>query len=172
MATIRDRIVEFRRVPASDLVPNPKNWRKHPEAQRAALQGVLEEVGFAGAELVRVLDDGSLMLIDGHMRQDVMGEQEIPCLVTDLNEAEADLLLATFDPISAMATADAGKLDELLREIQTADEAVAEMLADLAKESGVIPDLKESPEDFATVDENIETEHQCPKCGYQWSGGQ
>jgi len=31
--------------------------------------------------------------------------------------------------------------------------------------------MKESPEDFKEVDENIETEHTCPKCGYQWSGG-
>lgn len=28
----------------------------------------------------------------------------------------------------------------------------------------------ESPEDFAEVDENIETAHCCPKCGYKWSG--
>ena len=28
-----------------------------------------------------------------------------------------------------------------------------------------------APESFPSVDENIATEHQCPKCGYQWSGG-
>jgi hypothetical protein len=27
------------------------------------------------------------------------------------------------------------------------------------------------PDDFKEVDENIETEHECPKCGYKWSGG-
>jgi hypothetical protein len=31
---IRDRIKELRRVPARDLLPNPKNWRSHPAAQR------------------------------------------------------------------------------------------------------------------------------------------
>lgn len=47
---IRDRIVELVRVPASELVPNPKNWRTHPTAQADALKGVLAEVGweFAG----------------------------------------------------------------------------------------------------------------------------
>ena len=30
----------------------------------------------------------------------------------------------------------------------------------------------EAPEDFKDVDENIDTEHECPKCGYKWSGGQ
>ena len=29
----------------------------------------------------------------------------------------------------------------------------------------------ESPDDFPEVDENIATEHACPKCGYKWSGG-
>ncbi|MGA7647677.1 MAG: hypothetical protein WBW01_14285, partial [Terriglobales bacterium] len=28
---IRDRIRELRRVPASALVRNPKNWRRHPK---------------------------------------------------------------------------------------------------------------------------------------------
>ena len=27
-----------------------------------------------------------------------------------------------------------------------------------------------SPEDFDEYDENIETAHTCPKCGYSWSG--
>jgi hypothetical protein len=35
---IRDRIKEFRRVQAKDLVPNPKNWRRHPAAQVEALR--------------------------------------------------------------------------------------------------------------------------------------
>ena len=33
MATVRDRITELRRVPARDLIANPKNWRTHPKAQ-------------------------------------------------------------------------------------------------------------------------------------------
>ncbi len=32
---IRDRIKELRRVKASELLPNPKNWRRHPKVQRA-----------------------------------------------------------------------------------------------------------------------------------------
>jgi hypothetical protein len=29
----------------------------------------------------------------------------------------------------------------------------------------------ESPADFKEVDETINTDHECPKCGYRWSGG-
>jgi hypothetical protein len=46
---IKDRIKELRRVPANTLLANPKNWRGHPPSQRAAMRGVLEEIGFADA---------------------------------------------------------------------------------------------------------------------------
>ena len=36
---IRDRIVELRRVKASELIPHPLNWRKHGPEQKAALKG-------------------------------------------------------------------------------------------------------------------------------------
>ena len=45
--TIRDRIKELRRVPARELVPHAKNWRTHPEPQKAAMRAVLDEVGWA-----------------------------------------------------------------------------------------------------------------------------
>jgi hypothetical protein len=41
-AAIRDRILEFRRVPARDLLDHHGNPRRHPQAQRHALRGVLE----------------------------------------------------------------------------------------------------------------------------------
>jgi hypothetical protein len=48
---IRDRIREFRRVPARDLVPHAANWRRHPSTQRKALEAILREVGWADAVL-------------------------------------------------------------------------------------------------------------------------
>jgi rubrerythrin len=32
--------------------------------------------------------------------------------------------------------------------------------------------IKDAPSDFPEVDENIETQHVCPKCGYRFSGGE
>lgn len=54
VARFRDRIKELRRVPGAMLKRNPKNWRRHGDPQRAALQGILEEVGFAGAAVAFV----------------------------------------------------------------------------------------------------------------------
>ena len=126
---IRDRIRELRRVPASQLLPNPKNWRTHPKAQQDALRGVLAEVGLADAVLARELADGSLMLIDGHLRAETLADAKVPVLVLDVTEAEADKLLATIDPLAAMAETDGAKFDELLRTVNTSSEALQQMLA-------------------------------------------
>ena len=125
---VPDRIKDLRRVPANELRPNPKNWRTHSKDQENALRSVLAEVGFAGAVLARELDDGSLMLIDGHLRAETSGAEMVPVLVLDVNEAEADILLATFDPIGAMATTDKEKVGELLDSIETNNEAVFDIL--------------------------------------------
>jgi DNA modification methylase len=134
---IRDRIRELRRVSASELRPNPKNWRTHPQAQADALKGVLAEIGIADAVLARELDDGSLMLLDGHLRVETMGDQILPVLVLDVNEAEGDKVLATLDPLAAMAESDAAKLDAILREVDTGSPELQQMLSDLAEETGL-----------------------------------
>jgi len=141
MVNIRDRVKEFKRVPASSLIPHEKNWRLHPQNQLDALAGVLSEVGFAGAALARELPDGSLQLIDGHARAEIAGDAEVPVLVLDVTESEADKILATYDPIGAMAEADAVRLEELLRDVQTGNEALADMLAELAEDNGILDDL-------------------------------
>jgi len=168
---IRDRVKELRRVRAGDLAPSPKNWRTHPKAQQDALRGVLAEVGYADALLARELPDGSLMLVDGHLRAETTPDMVVPVLILDVNEAEADKILATLDPLAAMADTDGAKLDALLREVNTGSEALQEMLAGLATSAGIIPaDPAESPGEFGSYDENIATEYCCPKCSYRWSG--
>ncbi len=137
---LKDRIKELRRVKPSELVPNPKNWRTHPEAQKNALKGVLAEVGIADAVLAREMPDGALMLIDGHLRAETTsasGDQEIPVLVLDVTEHEADKILLTLDPMAAMAGADSQLLDNIMRDVQTESEAVADLLDKLAQENGL-----------------------------------
>jgi hypothetical protein len=140
----RDRIKELRRVPAADLQPNPKNWRKHPPAQHDVLRGILAEVGYADALLARETPAGELILIDGHLRAETTPEAIVPVLILDVDEAEAAKILATLDPLAAMAEADGAKLDELLRAVETGSPAVQEMLAGLAARSRTAPPAETS----------------------------
>src|SRR5262249_19235529 len=125
---IRNRIKELRFVRAADLLVNPKNWRRHSRAQSDALRALLARIGYAGAVLARELPDGRLMLIDGHLRAATTPDTLIPVLVLDVGEQEVDEILATFDPLGAMAESDAEKLKALLEVVQTDDEAVRELL--------------------------------------------
>lgn len=135
--SIRDRITELRRVRAGDLHASPRNWRTHPASQVAALRGTLTEIGYADAVLCRVLEDGSLEVIDGHARKELDPNQVIPCLVTDLSEEEAGKLLLTLDPLAAMAEADTAALKRLIESVSTADAALEAMISDLAKQYGI-----------------------------------
>ncbi|HUO04314.1 MAG TPA: ParB N-terminal domain-containing protein, partial [Candidatus Binataceae bacterium] len=141
IATIsfRDRIIELRRVPARELIPNPKNWRRHPERQAAALRGVLEEVGYADALLARETPEG-LMLIDGHLRAETTPEQPVPVLVLDVDEAEADKLLATLDPLAGMAEMDKMAFKNLAVTINTESTDVRELLNGMA---GIAPEVRQ-----------------------------
>src|SRR3954470_20697066 len=125
---IRDRIKELRRVPAADLRPNPRNWRLHPPAQQDALRGLLAEVGYADALLARELADGTLMLIDGHLRAETTPDMIVPVLVLDVDEAEADKILLTHDPLASMATVSEEHLQSLLTDVDTESAAVRTML--------------------------------------------
>jgi hypothetical protein len=132
---IRDRIKELRRVRAADLRPNPRNWRLHPPEQQDALRGVLAEIGYAGALLARELADGSLMLIDGHLRAETTPDSIVPVLVLDVDEAEADKILLTHDPLAGMATASQEHLHELLDEVRTESAALRGLLETLGQTS-------------------------------------
>lgn len=142
---IKDRIKRFERVPASKLIPNPRNWRTHPEGQRKALSGVLDEIGIADAVIARETPEG-LQLIDGHLRRDVMHDQNVPVLVLDVTAEEADKLLLTIDPLAAMATHDSDNLFDLLDDVRFSDADVNAMLEALANdERELLPDMVAFP---------------------------
>lgn len=128
---IRDRIKDFRRVPARQLRPNPKNWRTHPQEQADALRGVLAEVGIADACIAREMPDGSLMLVDGHLRTETLGSELVPVLVLDVNEQEADKILATLDPLAGMAEADESQLKSLIQQCEFASDSIKNLISNL-----------------------------------------
>lgn len=137
---IRNRIRELRVVKASELQANPRNWRTHPDDQRAALRDLLAEIGYADALLARETEDGTLELIDGHLRAETTPDQEVPVLVVDVTEQEADKLLLLLDPLAAMAKADQEKLAALKNraDVQGAAlrSALDAMLDDATEEAG------------------------------------
>ena len=153
---IRDRVKELRRVKAGLLRPNPKNWRIHPQEQQDALRGVLAEIGYAAALLARELPDGTLELLDGHLRAETTPDMEVPVLVVELDDGEAAKLLALHDPLAGMAETNDQMFTQLLAEVETESEAVQglfdKMLADAKlPDAAAPPDAVDVPESFQVV---------------------
>src|SRR6516165_11476646 len=99
---VRNRIKGHRRVRAGDLVPHELNFRLHPQQQKAALQALYREVGFARSLLAYELPDGRLKLLDGHLRRDLDPDMEVDVEVLNLTDDEARKLLLTLDPLAAL----------------------------------------------------------------------
>jgi len=131
----RNRIVGQGVKPASQFVANARNWREHPRAQRAALQGALNEVGWI-APVVENIRTGHL--VDGHERvwQALQnGDADVPFVQVDLSDEEEAYALLTLDPIGAMAQASKEQLGALLAEVQSSEAGVRALLEELAREA-------------------------------------
>src|SRR5262245_16901827 len=152
-SALRNRILGHRQVRGGDLKPHPKNWRVHPQAQREALHALLGEVGLSRSVLGYIADadkksnpdwrTAPLTLIDGHARIEDNPDTVWTVEVLDVTDAEAAKLLLTLDPLAALADSAPAKLDELLREVQTASEPIAQMLEQLAIDNDLIPAEKQ-----------------------------
>ena len=168
---LRNRIKEIRTVKGRELKPHPKNWRQHPTEQASAMRGLLDSVG--QVDILRAVEtpDG-LVLVDGHLRSELSPDADWKVAILDLSPAEMAMVLATFDPVGAMAKADEEKLTALLAEIETDSAEVQKLLdeiadledaaerdgktIDLSPTYGVIihvPDEKSQRELLATADE-------------------
>jgi len=154
------------------LTPNPSNWRVHPPAQREALAGVLSEVGWAGALL---WNERTSRLVDGHLRLDVAlreNRDAVPVLIGNWTDAQEKEILATLDPIAAMAEADSAQLDALLREVNSGSAAVMDMLAGLAEDAGLYLDEKPIGAGGDEFDSSVQEGETRAKRGDLWQLGQ
>ncbi len=128
----KNRIVGSGTEDPSQLLANPANWRLHPKAQQDALRGSLDTVGWVQQVMV---NQRTGFVVDGHARVEealTRHEPTVPVLYVDLSPEEEAIVLATLDPIGAMADRDRAKLDALLAEITVDDAGLRALLVDLA----------------------------------------
>lgn len=134
----RNRILEYGVKPADQFLAHPKNARLHPQFQRDAMKAALDTVGFVAP----VLEAASGYLVDGHERVWAALQNDnapVPFVKLDISEDEENFVLATFDPLTSLATYDAELLDGLLREVNSDSESIQMMLSNLAAQTGLIP---------------------------------
>ena len=138
----RSRIIGHDKVDPEQLTGNPRNHRTHPQKQRDVVRDSIEEFGFVKSVLVNKTTG---FIVDGHERvwQALNAKENDPNVLVDveyveLSESEEAAVLAVLDASTEMAVVDPVKLDELLREVNTESQAIADMLTELAEESGAL----------------------------------
>lgn len=123
MSTLRLEWIE-----AGSLNENPHNWRRHPPEQVQSLRDLLDdpEVGWAGACLY---NERTQRLIDGHARRSVVDPNAlVPVLVGSWSEEAERKILATLDPVCALAQGDADAYAKLAESVQAESLWVRDLL--------------------------------------------
>lgn len=173
-------------VPLADLVPSPRNPKRHDLASlRASLGrfGYLEPV---------VLDERTGRLVSGHGRAEALagleaagepapegvavdgkGRWSVPALRgwSSADDAEAEAALVAVNRITEAGGWDDRSLAALLSELAVDDRLAGtgyggdDLAALLKSLEGPAP-----PAEFPEVGDDLPTEHRCPSCGYEWSG--
>jgi DNA modification methylase len=140
-SSVRDRVGELVRIPASQIAGAPWNWRTHPGDQEAAVVASLEELGIYAPLLGRRLANGTIELIDGHLRRAIFSKlgpgTMIPVILCDLDEAEAKKANLLHDPLAGMAVASAPLLESLLNEVKTDSPELQALFKQMAEDAGL-----------------------------------
>jgi site-specific DNA-methyltransferase (adenine-specific) len=153
-------------VPLEQLRAHPRNPR------RGAVDEIRKSLRRFGQQRpVLALPDGTIVAGHHVWRAAVAeGWSHLAIVRSDLSEREVEAYLVADNRLADLGLYDEAALAELLAEIDDsidglvgtgyARDELDELLAQLA---GPQP-----PAEFPGVDP--ETEHRCPKCGYEWSG--
>jgi ParB-like chromosome segregation protein Spo0J len=154
--------------PVERLIPYARNARTHSEAQIAQIAASIQEFGFN----VPILVEPGAGILAGHGR--LMGAQklglpEVPVIVLEhLTETQRRAYILADNKLALNAGWDMAMLTDELA--QLAEQISVELMGFDAAEFEAMLKKLEPPDEFPEYDENVETQHECPKCGYRWSG--
>ena len=144
--------------PRLDLKPEDKEYQ---DIKRSIVEfGLVEPL---------VINKGNI-IVGGHQRYKVLKELNfttVPCITVDLDKQKEKMLNIALNKISG--DWDRIKLKDILEELDSGEYDITltgwgeQEIEDLMTEFHVEEEINEKE-----VDENMETETECPKCGYKW----
>ena len=161
-----------------ELVPYENNPRVNDEA----VQYLVASIKAFGFRQPIIVDEDNV-IICGHTRlmaAKELGMDSVPCIrVTDLNEEQKKAYRLADNKTAEMSTWDWSKLEQ---ELGSIDMSVCNFdMTDFGFDSSLMRDFGSTAEDdteatapmehqneYKEYDENIETSHKCPMCGYEW----
>jgi hypothetical protein len=158
-------------VPIDSIQPHPRN------VNQADLGAIIESIGVHGFYGTVIVQKSTNAILCGTHRwraAQEKGYQEIPVTFVDVSDEQAVKIMLVDNRTARLGTDDNAALADLLQGLSNdggiqgtgyAQEALDNLLHDLATP------FVAAPEGFKEVDEDIEIEHECPRCHYRFSGG-
>ena len=144
-------------------------YKHNPRDNDSAVDAVAKSIHEFGWRQPIVVD-ASNTIICGHTRLKAAQKlkiKKVPVhVVTDLTAEQVRAYRLADNRTSDFADWD---IDLLAEELKGLD--LSALGLDDLDFGELIANIPVSPESFPEQDENIDTEHTCPKCGYRWSGG-
>lgn len=147
-------------MPIDRLIEYENNPRHNEEAVEPVARSI-ESFGFK----VPIVVDSNNVIIAGHTRLKAakfLGLDEVPVIVADdLDEDQVKAFRLADNKVGELATWDYSLLEIELDDIEL-------NMADFGFSVLDFDEQESAPEEFKEFDEDIETEHKCPKCGWEW----
>jgi DNA modification methylase len=153
VAPWRNRIVETGTLAPAQIIPNPENWREHPEKQQKAMSGALAQLGWVQPVIINRTTG---RLIDGHMRVALalrQGEESVPVSWVELSEAEERVALATIDPLGDLANKNEADLYSLIDQLSIDEADLAAFVGELDERDDDAKEEADPTEKFSRADE-------------------
>lgn len=166
-----DLAVTYRKI--ADLVPYDRNARTHSDEQIAQIAAAIKQFGWTNPVLI----DEESRLIAGHGRiaaASLLGIAVVPTIcVRGLSDAQRRALTLADNKIALNAGWDFALVTSELQALQMIGgvdlDGIGFSLDELDELIGKKSEAK-PPDGFEEYGDDIETEHRCPKCGFEWSG--
>ena len=159
----------------ADLTTDPANVRLHSPRNIETIKGSLKRFGqqkpiVVDAQGVCVAGSGTLQAAKE------LGWESIDVVRTELKDSERIAYAIADNRAGSEAVGsewDDAALARVLESLKVEDEELARLTGfDDAELKALVDGLQgpTAPPDFKEVDENIEVNSQCPKCGFRWQG--
>lgn len=178
-------------LPLDDITPNPSNPNTHPTKQIKLLGKIIEEQGWRAPI---VISSRSNLVVKGHGRLLAayeMGMGFVPIEYQHYDSAAAETAdMVADNKIAEFSELDEDILHELLKEMNADEfdlsltgfdeEELDNILTSIStfdtpeKDPSTTTPEQNNPKDTAPDnfteynDENMESQHKCPKCGFEW----
>lgn len=153
-------------VKITSLTLDPDNARKHPQKNIDAIAGSLRAFGQRRPLVVwnsTVIAGNGTLEAAKSIGWDTIEVTRVPL---DWTHEQARAYAIADNRTAELAEWDAEILANQLVELETSGYDIG----DWGFEAFAAPMDREPPSEFPSFDDDMHTEYQCPKCGYEWNG--